>query len=102
MFQLFEHHLLTRSYEDAAKFTKDLATAYLAYIDSTMAHVPLKLREHVMEDLEAEAHEMLVKKMYGCMKITDYQNFGQVMKVEKNEVAPFDFLPKLEDQTPKP
>lgn len=102
LFQLFEHHLLTRSYEDAGKFTKELATEYLAYIDSTLAHVPFKLREHVVEDLEAEAHEMLVKKMYGCMKSADYVNFGRVMKVDSDEVAPFEFFPKVKDTTENP
>lgn len=92
LFELFEHYLLTRSYEDSAKFTKEVAGVYLAYIDSTPAHVPFHTRASVLQDLEAEAHEMLVKKMYGCVQPSDYQNFGKVIQVEKGEeLRPFEF-----------
>ena len=95
LYQLFEHHLLTRSYEDSGKFTKELAAEYLAYIDSTFSHVPFKSREQVVEDLEAEAHEMLVKKMYGCMRASDYVNFGRVMRIAKgDEAGAFEFKPR--------
>lgn len=79
LFQLFEQYLLTRSYDDAAAFTKTLAKEYLAYLDSTPAHVPVHLRAGVLEDLELECHEMLVKKMYGVVSATDYQNRGKVI-----------------------
>lgn len=94
LFQLFEHHLVSRSYEDSGKFTKELAAEYLAYIDTTLAHVPFKVRQTVTEDLEAEAHEMLVKKMYGTMRATDYVNFGGVVHVTKEEMTWVSFTPK--------
>lgn len=100
LYQLFESHLVTKSYEDSGKFTKELATEYLAYLDGTFAHVPFKLRQLVTEDLEAEAHEMLVKKMYGTMKATDYLNFGKVLHVTKNaEMTWIDFTPKAPAHT---
>ncbi len=100
LYQLFEHHLVSRSYEDSGKFTKDLATEYLAYIDTTLAHVPFKLRQLVTEDLEAEAHEMLVKKMYGTMKPADYVNFGGVVHVTKqDEMIWVRFTPKTKSLT---
>jgi len=96
LYQLFESHLVSKSYEDASKFTKELATEYLAYLDGTFAHVPFKLRQLVTEDLEAEAHEMLVKKMYGTMKASDYLTFGSVLHVTKNkEVTWIKFTPKV-------
>ena len=79
LFQLFEQYLLTRSYDDAAAFTKTLAKEYLAYLDSTRAHLPVHMRPGVLEDLELECHEMLVKKMYGVVSATDYQNRGKVV-----------------------
>lgn len=85
LYQLFEHYLVTRSYDDTGAFTKQLAEQYLAYLDSTLAHVPFVARASLLEDLATEAHEMLVKKMYGCVRVTDYLNFGSVLKVGRNE-----------------
>ncbi len=79
LFQLFEKHLLGRSYDDAAAFTKQLALDYLAYLDSTPAHVPVHMRPGVLEDLELECHELLVKKMYGVISASDYQDRGKVV-----------------------
>lgn len=84
LFQLFESYLLTRSYEDAATFTKALAKDYMAYLDSTPAHVPLHLRASVLEDLELESHEMLVRKMYGVVTAADYQNRGKVITADED------------------
>lgn len=85
LFQLFEQYLLTRSYDDAGAFTKQLAKDYLAYLDSTPAHVPLHVRAGVLEDLEFECHEMLVKKMYGVVSANDYQNRGNVIAVQATD-----------------
>lgn len=85
LFQLFEHNLFNRSYEDIEAFTREVAEEYLAYLDSTHAHVPFHLRASLLKDLEGEAHEMLVKKMYGCTKPKDYVNSGTVMSVEPTE-----------------
>ncbi len=93
LYQLFEQHLLTRSYDDAAGFTKQLASDYMAYVDSTLAHIPFHLRSQMIEDVEAEAHEMLVKKMYGCMNAGDYLRSGQVNHVTKNnDIIPCTFV----------
>jgi hypothetical protein len=85
LYQLFEHYLVTRSYEDTAAFTKQLAEQYLAYLDSTPAHVPFTARTGVLEDLATEAHEMLVKKMFGCVRVSDYVNYGTVVKVSRDK-----------------
>lgn len=93
--QLFEHHLLNRSYDDAGAFSKEVAKEYLGYIDATLAHVPIHLRTTVMEDLETEAHEMLVKKMYGVENSSEPLNFGKVLFVEpqKKSLKAFEFYP---------
>ena len=88
LFQLFEHHLVTRSYDDAAKFTKEVAAEYLGYLDSTAAHVPFHVRNSVLSDLESEAHEMLVRKMYGCVQSADYLDFGVVVNLQEADQTP--------------
>ncbi|MFM8269243.1 MAG: hypothetical protein ACKN9V_03560, partial [Pseudomonadota bacterium] len=93
--QLFEHHLLNRSYDDAGAFSKEVAKEYLGYIDATLAHVPIHLRTSVMEDLETEAHEMLIKKMYGIDNASDSTNFGKVIGLEpkRKSLKPIQFFP---------
>jgi len=100
LFQLFEFHLLNRSHEDSAAFSKQVAGEYLTYLDSTPAHLPFHIRKSVLQDLESEAHEMLVKKMYGCVRKSDYLNYGKVVKVEESaELITLDFVtpPSVEE-----
>jgi hypothetical protein len=99
LFEMFEHSLATKSYEDSSAFTKQLAEQYLAYIDSTPAHIPLSHRASVIEDLESEAHEMLVKKMYGCVKPAEYMNYGRVMQIRKDvEISALEFSTQATDE----
>ncbi len=102
LFQLFEHFLMTRSYEDSAAFTKQLAEQYIGYLDSTPAHVPFDRRVHVIEDLTQEAHEMLVKKMYGTVKASDYQNSGVVMRLVEDDFQALEFDPQSVKAQEKP
>ena len=104
LYQLFEQHMLTKSYEDSNAFTKEVANQYLVYLDSTLAHIPLHIRSSVLEDLESETHEMLVKKMYGCVKNTDHVNFGKVIQVYEAELKAIEFCipaPNSEEKTDK-
>jgi hypothetical protein len=87
LFQLFEHFLLTRSYENSAQFTKQLAENYLVYLDSTHAHMPFEARQMVLEDLATEAHEMLVKRMYGCSSGTETLLSGCVFSYRDGKVV---------------
>ena len=65
LYQVFEHFLFTRTYEDSNAFTKEVAVQYLAYLDATAGFIPSHARKMIQEDLETEIHEMLVKKIYG-------------------------------------
>lgn len=101
LFQLFEHFLLTRSYENSAQFTKQLAENYLAYLDSSMAHMPFEARQSFLEDLAQEAHEMLVKRMYGGLERTpETQPGGQVHHYRDGRVV--EPLPLHMPELPKP
>lgn len=92
MFQLFQHHMLKKSYDDSGAFSKDVAAEYLLYLNSTSAHIPFAVKAAVVEDLEAEAHEMLVKSMYGCGTPQKGHTYGKVMRVKKNtELTTYEF-----------
>jgi len=105
LFAIFEKHLLNRSYEDSAAFTKEVAEAYLTYLDSTPAHLPLHVRANILEDLEGEAHEMLVKKMYGLTSPAQYSSYGKVTQVSiEGPIRACEFLIEsdIADSKPKP
>lgn len=87
LFVLFEHHLATRSHENSEAFTKRVAEQYMAYLDSTPAHVPFHVRSHLLEDLTQETQSLLIKKMYGCVRSQDYSNMGNVASVEGTPAA---------------
>lgn len=86
LYQLFEHFLLNRSYDSANQFTKQLAENYMAYLDSSPAHMPFEARQTVLEDLATEAHEMLVKRMYGCFTLKE-QSAGLVHNYRDGRVV---------------
>lgn len=70
LYQVFEHFLFTRTYEDSNAFTREVASQYLAYLDATVGFIPAHARKAIQEDLESEIHEMLVKKIYGFSQQT--------------------------------
>jgi len=101
LYELFEHFLFNRSFEDSTAFTKEVAEEYLAYLDASPAHVPFQSRDGVLKDLQAEAHEMLIKKMYGCAKASKHINYGKVVTVsEDNALNTIDF--QAEGDPPEP
>jgi hypothetical protein len=105
LFQLFQHHMLKKSYEDSSNFNKDVAADYLIYLESTSAHIPFSVKAAVIQDLEAETHELLVKSMYGCGLPQTSQTYGKVIKVKNNaELSTYEFTPPestLESETDK-
>jgi len=99
--ELFEYYLLNRSHEDTGAFTKQIAKDYLSYLDSTSAYVPLHLRGSLLEDLEAEAREMLIKKMYGCANQSEHHNHGRVVEVAPKDDEGFEPLQPTPTETSK-
>ncbi|MBY0370257.1 hypothetical protein K2X33_06190 [bacterium] len=99
LYQLFEHFLMTRSYENPAEFTKQLADNYMAYLDSTPAHIPFEARQTALEDLATEAHEMLVKRMYGGFGPHEADINGLVHRFEDGRIV--DTHPLAMPEVPK-
>jgi len=92
LFQLFQHHMLKKSYEDSGAFSREVVSEYLVYLESTSAHIPLNVKAAVVQDLEAETHELLVKSMYGCSSPSSSNTYGKVMKVNsKTELSTYEF-----------
>lgn len=94
LFQLFQHHMLKKSYDDSAAFSKEVAAEYLVYLESTSAHIPLSVKAAVVQDLESETHELLVKSMYGCSSPHKSNTYGKVIRIHNSsELSTFEFSP---------
>lgn len=105
LFQLFQHHMLKKSYDDSAAFNREVAAEYLVYLESTSAHIPFSVKGAVVQDLEAETHELLIKSMYGCSIPHKSKTYGKVIHVKStSELSTFEFSPPesaLEPETDK-
>ncbi len=105
LFQLFQHHMLKKSYDDSAAFSREVVAEYLVYLGSTSAHIPLSFKPAVVQDLEAETHELLVKSMYGCGTPHKSETYGKVIKIKNSsKFSTFEFTPPestLEQETDK-
>lgn len=103
LFQLFQHHMLKKSYDDSAAFSRDVAAEYLVYLESTSAHIPLNVKAAIAQDLESETHELLVKSMYGCSLPHQSTTYGKVIRINgSSELSTFEFTPPestLESET---
>lgn len=94
LFQLFQHHMLKKSYEDSTAFNREVASDYILYLESTSAHIPFDFKAAVVQDLEAEAHEFLVKSMYGCETPHTSQTYGKVIKIQSHtKFSTYEFTP---------
>ena len=94
LFQLFQHHMLKKSYEDSTLFNKEVAAEYVLYLESTSAHIPYHVKTTVIQDLEAETHELLLKSMYGCGVQQTSCTYGKVINVKNpSKLSTFEFTP---------
>jgi len=94
LFQLFQHHMLKKSYDDSSVFNREVAAEYLVYLESTSAHIPLNVKAVIIQDLEAETHELLIKSMYGCSTPNNSRTYGKVIKIKNSsELSTFEFTP---------
>ncbi len=68
--QLFQFH---DADQDRGTFVKNVVSEYLAFLRRSSIAVPRALESAVFEELEAQVHVMLTKKMYGCLSLTEYR-----------------------------
>jgi hypothetical protein len=76
LYVIFEQHLYNFQDSDLDRktFIGNVVAEYLTYLRRMNISVPPALEVPVIEELGTQVHAMLVKKMYGCLTITDYQS----------------------------
>lgn len=76
LYVIFEQHLMSFSDADSDRkaFLENVVTDYLSYLRKNNIIVPKTLEQPIIEELSAQVNTMLVKKIYGFLSITDYQD----------------------------
>ena len=75
LYTIFEQHLY--NFQDAETdrrtFIGRVIQDYFGYLRKMNITVPKSLEEPIIEELSTQVNTMLVKKIYGCLTIQDYQ-----------------------------
>lgn len=75
LYVIFEEHLYNfqDSELDRKTFIQNVLRDYFSYLRKMRVTVPRSLEQPITEELSTQVHTMLVKKIYGCLSIQDYQ-----------------------------
>ncbi|MGZ3698149.1 MAG: hypothetical protein ACXWP5_08440, partial [Bdellovibrionota bacterium] len=75
LYVIFEQHLYNfqDSDQDRKTFIGNVIQEYLTHLRKLNIVVPKSLEHSIIEELSSQVHTMLVKKIYGCLTIQDYQ-----------------------------
>lgn len=74
LYVIFEEHLyhFQDSEQDRKTFISKVVNDYLRYLRKMSILVPKSLEAPIVEELGTQVETMLVKKIYGCLTISDY------------------------------
>ncbi len=75
LYTIFEQHLFNfqDSEQDRKTFIVNIVRDYMTYLRRMNITVPKSLEEPMVEELYEQVNVMLVKKIYGCSSIEEYQ-----------------------------
>ncbi|MCM2276508.1 MAG: hypothetical protein NDJ89_00335 [Oligoflexia bacterium] len=75
LYVIFEQHLYNfqDSDTDRKTFIGNIVLEYFSYLRKMNIVIPKSLEGPVFEELASQVSTMLVKKIYGCVSIQDYQ-----------------------------
>lgn len=75
LFVIFEQHLYNFQDSDADRktFIGNVINDYVSYLRKMNIVIPKSLEDAVTEELATQVNTMLVKKIYGCLTLQDYQ-----------------------------
>lgn len=75
LFVIFEQHLYNfeDSDQDRKVFISNVVSDYLLYLRKLNITIPKSLEELVIDELAGQVNSMLVKKIYGCLSIDEFQ-----------------------------
>jgi hypothetical protein len=71
LYIIFERHLYDFNYDSRELFLKGVVEEYLLHLAKQKAVVPATWRSHLEKSLEEEVSDMLVRRLYGCLKVEE-------------------------------
>jgi hypothetical protein len=103
LFTIFEQHLYNfqDSEIDRKTFVNNVVQEYLIYLRKLGISVPKPLEGAIVEELAIQVKAMLVKKIYGCLSIEDYQK-KQPLKTKRRARSRYSKIQKTATRTAKP
>lgn len=86
LYIIFEQHLyhFEADHRDTSVFIDRVLTDYLYYLRKKNITIPKSLEKPIQDELSTQIQIMLVKKIYGCLTLADYQK--KVPHREKKKV----------------
>ena len=87
LYVIFEQHLYNfqDSDSDRGTFINNIIQDYFSYLRKQNIAVPKSLETAIGEELFTQVSQMLVKKIYGCLTIADYQK--RIPTIAKRKVS---------------
>jgi hypothetical protein len=75
LYVIFERHLYRSSTEGVSTkaFIDAVVQDYLVYLSNMGVHIPGKVRPALVEDITEEVREMTLKKTYGSVSVSEFQ-----------------------------
>lgn len=74
LYVIFEQHLFNFQDSDIDRktFLENVVAEYLVFLQKRKVLVPKVIQQQVIEELSVLVNSMLLKKIYGCLKVSDY------------------------------
>jgi hypothetical protein len=88
LYTIFEKHLYDFEEDEETEkgFIDNIVNDYLRFLTTSGVVVPRRWQSHVIDELRDQVRKMLVKKMYGCLSVSEFL-VGQKDRKEKKRVA---------------
>lgn len=88
LFVIFEQHLLNfqEADTDRKSFIKKVVQDYLKYLRKNQIAIPVLLEPYIVDEISEQVNKMLVKKIYGCLTIDEYQRSQPATKKRQVKV----------------
>ncbi len=73
LFIIFEKHLYDFNYESRELFIKGVVDEYIAHLVRQKTVIPPAWKLHLEKSIAEEVGDMLVRKLYGCLTVVEFQ-----------------------------
>lgn len=75
LYVIFEQHLFNFQDPDLDRktFVSNVLSDYFSFLRKTSIIIPKSLEASIMEELTDQVQTMLIKKIYGCLSIQEFQ-----------------------------